>query len=64
MSQGYDFFILGRADVKISKSVTILSVIYRRFWKEYSNHIKKFQGNIKHFRGFTEIIESLDLTIA
>ena len=64
--EGYDFFILGRADVKISKSVikTILSVIYRRFWKEYSNHIKKFQGNIKHFRGFTEIIESLDLTLA
>ena len=41
----------------------ILSKIYRRFWKEYSEHIKKFQGNIKHFRGFTKIIESLDLTL-
>ena len=32
-------------------------------WKKYSQHITDFQGNIKHFRDFTEVIESLDLTL-
>ncbi len=47
----------------IAMGKTILSKIFSRFWKEYSNYIKTFQGNVKHFQGFTDIIESLDLTL-
>ncbi len=63
--EDYDFYILGRADAKISIEIikNILSKIYRRFWKEYSKYIKTFQGNIKYFKNFTQIIESLDLTL-
>jgi len=63
--EGYDFFMLGRANDKISIEIvkTILSKIFSRFWKEYSNYIQTFQGNVKHFQGFKDIIESLDLTL-
>ena len=63
--EGYNFYILGRADAKASKEImkNILSTAYRRFWKEYSPYIIDFGGNIKHFRSFTSIIESFDLTL-
>jgi tetratricopeptide (TPR) repeat protein len=63
--EGYHFYLLGRADAKVSKEIMsrILSKVYRRFWKEYSKHIIDFQGNIIHFKNFTSIIESLDLTL-
>jgi len=46
----------------LDKSYT--SRIYLRFWKEYSQYIRNFQGNIKYFKSFTDIIESLDLTLS
>ena len=63
--RGHDFFILGRFNVKIPFEIEekILSKIYRRFWKEYNQEIKKFQGNVSIFKGFTKIIESFDLTL-
>ena len=63
--EGYSFYLLGRADAKVSKEImsNILSKVYNRFWKEYSPHIINFVGNVKYFRGFTSIIESLDLTL-
>ncbi len=63
--EGYSFYMLGRADAKVSKEImsNILSKVYNRFWKEYSQHIIDFVGNVKYFRGFTSIIESLDLTL-
>ncbi|MFX1393601.1 MAG: tetratricopeptide repeat protein [Promethearchaeota archaeon] len=63
--EAYNFYILGRADAKVSKEImkSILSKIYRRFWKEYSQYITDFQGNVKFFRDFTSIIESFDLTL-
>ncbi|MBD3343380.1 MAG: hypothetical protein GF353_30060 [Candidatus Lokiarchaeota archaeon] len=62
---GYDFYILGRAAVKENPNLVIktLSRIHRRFWKEYSDEISNFQGNIKPFQGFTKIIESFDLSL-
>ncbi|TFG27745.1 MAG: hypothetical protein EU532_06815 [Promethearchaeota archaeon] len=61
----YDFFILGRSNLKTPIEIIekILSKIYRRFWKEYSQEIKYFRGNVSIFRGFTKIIENLDLTL-
>ncbi|MGV9171757.1 MAG: hypothetical protein ACOC44_15145 [Promethearchaeia archaeon] len=41
----------------------IISKIYRRFWHEYSEEIKNFQDKITPFQKFTEIIESLDLSL-
>ncbi len=63
--EGMEFFILGRADARVSIDIvkTILSKIYLRFWKEYSQYIRNFQGNMKYFKNFTDIIESLDLTL-
>ncbi|TFG05810.1 MAG: hypothetical protein EU539_08895 [Promethearchaeota archaeon] len=61
----YDFYILGRANSKIPLETCkeLLSIIYRRFWKEYHQYIKNFQGNITPFQKFTQIIESLDLSL-
>jgi len=62
---GYDFFILGRANAKVPIEMikNILSKIYRRFWKEYTQEIKDFHGNVSLFRGFIKIIESFDFTL-
>lgn len=62
---GYDFFILGRANTKVPIEIikNILSKIYRRFWKEYTQEIKDFQGNVSLFRGFIKIIDSFDFTL-
>ncbi|MFX1338754.1 MAG: tetratricopeptide repeat protein [Promethearchaeota archaeon] len=61
----YDFFILGRtnANVPIEMAIKILSIIYRRFWKEYTQEVKEFTGNVSHFRGFIKIIEAFDFTL-
>ncbi|MFX0070495.1 MAG: tetratricopeptide repeat protein [Candidatus Hermodarchaeota archaeon] len=63
--QNYDFYILGRASAKnsIDKIENLLSIIYRRFWKEFSQEINNFQGNIGPFKKFTQIIQSFDLTL-
>jgi len=63
--EGYDFFILGRSAVKSSEEIVkkILSIIYARFWKEFAESIKSFEGNITPFRRFTDVIEALDLTL-
>lgn len=63
--EGREFYILGRANASTPEELMkrILSIIYKRFWQEYSEEIKKFQGNISPFRSFTQIIESLDLSL-
>ena len=62
---GYDFFILGRANAKVPIEMikNILSKIYRRFWKEYTQEIKDFHGNVSLFRGFIKIVESFDFNL-
>ncbi len=62
---GYDFFMLSRSAVKNSEEVVnkILSIIYTRFWKEFAEEVKIFQGNTTPFRRFKTVIESLDLTL-
>ncbi len=61
----YDFFILGRANAKVPIEIIkkIISKIYRRFWKEYSQEIKDFTGNISLFRDFIKIIEAFDFSL-
>jgi hypothetical protein len=63
--QGYNFFILGRSNIKSSpKTISkILKIIYKRFWKEYSNELKSFSGSIDIFNNFTDIINSFDFTL-
>jgi hypothetical protein len=63
--EGYDFYILGRADVKYPFNVikNIISKIHRRFWKEYSDEIQNFKGKVSIFKSFDKIIKSFDLTL-
>lgn len=63
--EGYDFFILGRSASKSSEEIVkkVLSIIYARFWKEFAEDIKSFEGNITPFRRYTAVIEALDLTL-
>lgn len=62
---GYDYFMLSRSAIKNSEEVVnkILSIIYIRFWKEFAENIKMFQGNTTPFKRFKTVIESLDLTL-
>ena len=62
---GRDFYVLGRASVKSSEDTvkTILSVIFKRFWKEYAPDIKDFSGGVAVFESFKSIINTLDFTL-
>jgi tetratricopeptide (TPR) repeat protein len=60
-----DFYIIARSKVIISEETVnnILSTIYNRFWKEYSEEITNFGGNIVPFQKFNGILESFDWTL-
>ena len=62
---GRDFYVLGRASAKSSEDTVreILSVVFKRFWKEYAPEIKDFTGNVQVFESFKEIINTLDFTL-
>ena len=60
-----EFAIFGRASSKNPPELTkrILSVIYKRFWKEYVPSLANFKGDITPFMTFNKILDSLDLTL-
>lgn len=60
-----DVYILGRSHIKNPEEVVLktLSIIYNRFWKEYTEEIINFNGNVTPFGSFTKIIESFDWTL-
>lgn len=60
-----EFAILGRASTKTPPELAkkILSIMYKRFWKEYAPSINDFKGDITPFATFKDILESLDLTL-
>ncbi|TFF90488.1 MAG: hypothetical protein EU548_02745 [Promethearchaeota archaeon] len=60
-----DFYILARSDLKTSENLVnkSLEMLYRRFWKEYSEIIKDFRGDVRPFEGFLKIIQSIDWTL-
>ncbi len=60
-----EFYILARSSAKVSEETSekVLSIVYNRFWKEFSNEINDFVGNVKPFQKFTGILESFDWTL-
>jgi len=62
---GRDFYVLGRASAKSSEETVrnILSVVFKRFWKEYAPDIKDFSGSVAVFESFKNIINTLDFTL-
>ncbi|MFX1382466.1 MAG: hypothetical protein ACFFBP_08460, partial [Promethearchaeota archaeon] len=60
-----EFAIFGKASNKTPPELAkrILTIIYKRFWKEYAPSINDFKGDITPFITFKDIIESLDLTL-
>jgi len=63
--EGYNIFLLGRSNVRSDEKRVnnILKVIYKRFWKEYSDKLISFTGNVAAFNSFTDIIQSFDFTL-
>ncbi len=63
--EDHDFFILGRSGIKSTENTVrgILSILYTRFWREFSNDIKSFQGKLDPFLRFTEVIKSIDFSV-
>ncbi|MHA1766955.1 MAG: hypothetical protein DRO88_13815 [Promethearchaeia archaeon] len=59
------FFIIGRADVQEmeTKVIKVLSILYRRFYKEYSKYLHKFSGNVSPFQNFGKIIKTIDFNL-
>ncbi len=63
--KGSLYYVLGRADMKIliERIDRILSIIFHRFWKEFSQHVSNARENLEKFQQFTTIIETLDLSL-
>jgi tetratricopeptide (TPR) repeat protein len=61
-----DFFIMGRSNLREPETVVLnsLSIIYKRFYQEYSSHIINFSGDTRKFQSFKSIIPKIDLKIA
>lgn len=63
--EGYNIFLLGRSNIRSNEKRinSILKVIYKRFWKEYSDKLISFRGSVAAFNSFTDIIQSFDFTL-